>query len=214
MDLTCFKLSCRLLIALIYSCLQKHALINRVQGALSPEDQQFLLGLPSSPEDKFYPTLLPIKSVGVQGDCRTYSYVVALSANKEPEDWSNLMRLAKVIPRVCHNVNRVCYAFGKPIQFPIQDVTPTLLSRQVLSTLREADHRAQTILTETGHHASVAQMPIILIPIHFDRDVVSRQPSCQRSVVIRTFITHDFMTGVPAQPNKQIPMEVSRNSNT
>ena len=54
----------------------------------------------------------------------------------------------------------------------------------------------------------VSQMPIILLPLHFDRDPILRLPSCQRSIVIRTFITNDFMTGIPATPGKQIPEEV------
>ncbi len=50
-------------------------------------------------------------------------------------------------------------------------------------------------------------MPIVLIPIHFDRD--ESTPSCQRSIVIRTFITSDFMTGVPAVPGIQLPLNVT-----
>lgn len=52
-------------------------------------------------------------------------------------------------------------------------------------------------------------MPVILTPLHFDRDPLQKQPSCQRSVVIRTFITSDFMTGVPATPGSDIPVEVT-----
>ena len=55
---------------------------------------------------------------------------------------------------------------------------------------------------------SLSQMPVVLIPIHFDRDPLSRVPSCQRSVVIRTFITNDFMTGVPATPDIELPEKV------
>lgn len=51
-------------------------------------------------------------------------------------------------------------------------------------------------------------MPIILTPLHFDRDPLQKQPSCRRSVVIRTFITSDFMTGIPATPGNHIPEEV------
>ena len=54
----------------------------------------------------------------------------------------------------------------------------------------------------------VSQMPIILVPLHFDRDPVLRLPSCQRSIVIRTFVTNDFMTGIPATPGKEIPENV------
>ncbi len=48
----------------------------------------------------------------------------------------------------------------------------------------------------------------VLIPIHFDRSVIEKTTSFQRSVVIRTFRTNDFMTGVPAIPGEDIPMEV------
>ena len=55
---------------------------------------------------------------------------------------------------------------------------------------------------------SITQMPIILLPLHFDVDPVSRDPHCQRSVVIRPFLTNDFMTGVAAQPGKDLPLNV------
>lgn len=44
-------------------------------------------------------------------------------------------------------------------------------------------------------------MPVVLIPVHFDRDTATRMPSCQRSIVLRPFLTADFMTGLPAVPN-------------
>lgn len=105
--------------------------------------------------------------------------------------------------------SRVCYIFGGAVPYPVHDITPTFLTPIVLSTLRQVDYVAHSILHNSGHMGSISQMPIILVPIHFDRDVVSRNPSCQRSAVIRTFITHDFMTGIPATPNKHLPLVVS-----
>merc|ERR1711862_1073834 len=70
-------------------------------------------------------TLLPFKTVGVQGDGRTYSYPCVLSG-ASPPDWPSLFKLAKLIPKVCHNVNRVCYAFGGPVEGPYTCITPTL----------------------------------------------------------------------------------------
>lgn len=55
----------------------------------------------------------------------------------------------------------------------------------------------------------ITQMPIVLIPVHFDIDPLLRDPFCQRSVVLRPFLTNDFMTGVAAQPSKDIPLEVN-----
>lgn len=43
-------------------------------------------------------------------------------------------------------------------------------------------------------------MPVVLIPVHFDRDPANRIPSCARSIVLRPFLTSDFMTGVPILP--------------
>lgn len=55
----------------------------------------------------------------------------------------------------------------------------------------------------------IAQMPVVLLPLHFDRDPVDRKPSCQRSIVLRPFLTSDFMTGVPAIPGTdKLPFEV------
>lgn len=187
---------------------RQHPLIGRIQKATSEDEQQFLVKV--GEQYKLTCTLLPIRSVGVQGDCRTYSYVVALSSNDEPTNWHDLARLAKTIPRICHNVNRVCWVFGKQVQYPVNEITPTTLTPQVLSILREADARAQKILHESNYSSKVSQMPVILIPIHFDRDTVLRQPqpSCQYSIVLRTFVTEDFMTGVPVTINDQIPLDV------
>ena len=51
-------------------------------------------------------------------------------------------------------------------------------------------------------------MPVVLLPLHFDRDPITRDPSCQRSVVVRPFITRDFMTGVAARPGKDLPEDL------
>lgn len=187
---------------------RQHPLISKIQQATSEDDQQFLIRI--GDEYKLTSTLLPIRSVGVQGDCRTYSYVVALSSNEEPTNWRDMARLAKTIPRICHNINRVCWVFGSAIQYPINEITPTTLTPQVLSILREADYKAQTILQESNYANRISQMPVILIPIHFDRDTVLRQPqpSCQYSIILRTFVTEDFMTGVPVTINDQVPSEV------
>lgn len=56
---------------------------------------------------------------------------------------------------------------------------------------------------------NVSQIPVVLLPLHFDRDIALRKPSCQRSIVIRPFLSNDFMTGVPALPGKDVPIEVS-----
>ena len=56
-----------------------------------------------------------------------------------------MLFIGKILPKVCQNVNRVVYAFGGLIQFPVQDITPTYLTSIILSTLRQADHLAHEV---------------------------------------------------------------------
>lgn len=184
---------------------KRHALLNRVESVTSEEERQELKRI--SGKQKIAATLLPIRSVGVQGDCRSYSYVAGLSSESDP-DWQDLMFLAKLIPRICRNVNRVCYVFGGLVKESIPDLTPTYLTNNVVGSLRHADDVASTVLQNCGHWETVSQMPVVLLPLHFDRDQALRIPSCQRSIVLRPFITSDFMTGLPAVPGQQIPVEV------
>jgi GMP synthase (glutamine-hydrolysing) len=66
------------------------------------------------------------------------------------------------------------------------------------------------ILHEFNLVKSISQMPVVLIPLHFDRDPVDRKPSAQRSIVLRPFSTNDFMTGSPIIPGSaQLPLPVS-----
>ncbi|XP_036609455.1 GMP synthase [glutamine-hydrolyzing] [Trichosurus vulpecula] len=182
-----------------------HTLLQRVKACTTEEDQEKLMQITSLHSLSAF--LLPIKTVGVQGDCRSYSYVCGISSKDDP-DWESLMFLARLIPRMCHNINRVVYVFGPPVKEPPTDVTPTFLTTGVLSTLRQADFEAHNILRESGRAGKISQMPVILTPLHFDRDPLQKQPSCQRSVVIRTFITSDFMTGIAATPGNELPVEV------
>lgn len=80
-----------------------HALVNRVKASLSDSEQEMLHRM--SLERQLHALLLPVRTVGVQGDCRTYSYVAAISSN-QPPNWPSLFQLTKLISKICHNVNR------------------------------------------------------------------------------------------------------------
>lgn len=86
-----------------------------------------------------------IKLFCVLGDKRSYSYVVGLSSDIEP-NWQDMIFLAKLIPRILHNVNRVCYIFGGHVNYQVNDITHTLLSSYTLSQIRQADHLANEVI--------------------------------------------------------------------
>jgi len=183
-----------------------HILLEKIKQSLSESEHSRLEQFTS--KSKFYTSTVPIKSVGVQGDCRSYSRVACISG---PPDWENLAFLAKLIPRICHSINRVCYVIGEPIKethFP-DDTTPTTLSTHALEQLRECDYIAHKIMKDNNCESKLSQMPVVLLPLHFDREPYSTKVgSCQRSIVLRPFISKDFMTGVAAIPGNHIPVDV------
>jgi len=146
--------------------------------------------------------LLPILSVGVQGDGRSYSHPVALYYEAAQKDfpWADLLFLTGLIPRLFHHVNRVVLMFGKP---PTSGpaITPTHLTPDVLDELREADAIVNEELATHDLLRKISQVPVVLVPLPFDK------PG-HRSIIIRTLITNDFMTGRVAVPGVDIPESV------
>eukprot|EP01117_Protostelium_nocturnum_P008800 TRINITY_DN3153_c0_g2_i1.p1 TRINITY_DN3153_c0_g2~~TRINITY_DN3153_c0_g2_i1.p1 ORF type:complete len:659 (+),score=143.73 TRINITY_DN3153_c0_g2_i1:193-2169(+) len=152
----------------------------------------------SSLSEGIYATLLPIKTVGVQGDARSYRYLCGLSGK---QNWENLLKLAQIIPQICHNVNRVVYLFGdNSVEGPITEITPTFLSKDVINQLQDADAIVNRHLYQRNLVNKLSQVPCISFPIPFGKNG-------NRSIAIRTFITNDFMTGVVAQPGKEMPLD-------
>jgi len=88
-------------------------------------------------------------------------------------------------------------------------VTHTFISKYTLGQVRQADYIVNAILHESNLLTSISQMPVVLIPLHFDRDPVDRKPSAQRSIVLRPFCTNDFMTGKPVIPgSEKLPIHI------
>ena len=142
--------------------------------------------------------ILPIRSVGVQGDERSYGFATCLSEKSvekstDSVNWPQLFKLAKEIPKVIHKVNRVVYCFGGG--FSDVHLVESYMSRANLALLREADAVVNDILLNNQLTVKLSQVPVVLIPITF-----SAEKDDKRSIVLRPFITSDFMTGTPAVP--------------
>ncbi len=152
-------------------------------------------------DDAVIAKLLPIKTVGVQGDGRTYSYAVGLSTagdGSQAPNWQKLFALAREIPKQVHQINRVAYIFGAEVSQVPQEITPTHLDLETIEQLRKADHLVNEALAKHGLLRTLSQVPVILAPLPFDT-------KGNRSVVLRPFITNDFMTGLPAVPGQDLP---------
>jgi len=82
----------------------------------------------------------------------------------------------------------------------IKTITPTALSTEVIHQLQQADDIVYQILMQYDLLIKLSQVPIILFPCDFGE--------CgKRAICVRTFITNDFMTGVPAVPDVHIPLQ-------
>ncbi len=142
-------------------------------------------------------TVLPVRSVGVQGDERTYGYVAVLSGKFS---WERLKAASIEIPKRVHAVNRVCWLVKGTAGTP--RVVPTALARDTLDLLREADARASAALRREAPRARLAQLPIILLPVSLG--------AAGRAIVLRPFVTNDFMTGRAAIVGKELPLACVR----
>lgn len=184
--------------------------------------QDLLRSIVSNFSPNFDCILLPIKSVGVQGDRRSYSYVAALTFCKknEPIPWDKIHYLAKILPNEVQNVNRVVFVFHETTTHLIKDITVTHINEATIEIVQKADKIVYQTLRGLNSLDKpnpllkdslkcIEQMPVVLVPIHFNRFFTLPQifPSTKRSIVLRPFLTRDFMTGEPALPGKDIPFE-------
>ena len=147
--------------------------------------------------EKYVGSVLPVRTVGVQGDGRSYKYLAGVSGSA---NWLELFELAQKIPRTIHSINRIVYLFGEKITAPVREITPTRISKESVEQLRHADTIVNEILRHYALLETISQVPVILFPVSFGE-------KGNRSIGIRTMITRDFMTGVPALPGDQMPLQ-------
>merc|ERR1719410_1974954 len=111
------------------------------------------------------------------------------------------MEFARLIPKVCHNVNRVVYCFGGSAPGPYSRITQTLPGREALDQLRAADDVVNRALIKHDLTTKLSQVPVVSFPVDMScSDERLGLATARRSIAIRTFITNDFMTGTPAEP--------------
>lgn len=171
---------------------------------MTPLDADIVSALRGYSTDRIHASLLACRTVGVQGDSRSYAGLVGLSstaaaAPADSPNWHSLFHLAKEIPKRVHGVNRVVYVFGAPLtEGHYRSITRTLLTPDAIAQLQQADEIVNRILLQFHLIKSLSQVPVILFPIDFSQ--AGEDNAGKRSICIRTFITNDFMTGVPALP--------------
>lgn len=127
-------------------------------------------------------SVLPVKSVGVQGDERSYAHPAVVRGIC---DWALLEKLSTAITNKVQSVNRVVFALktGSSLDYKLIKAG---INRERLDKLRKVDHIVTTALRSSGEYDTIWQLPVVLLPL-----VNSAGGEC---VVIRPIVSQEAMT--------------------
>jgi GMP synthase (glutamine-hydrolysing) len=127
--------------------------------------------------------LLPVRSVGVQGDARSYRRVLAL--NRIPCA-SDIEKLAPDLTNRRSDINRVVAFCGGKAGLGDLRVFAASIDKDRLNILREADAIVREFCFKTGFDDKVWQFPVVLLPVG--------TKAARESIVLRPINSVDGMT--------------------
>jgi GMP synthase (glutamine-hydrolysing) len=135
----------------------------------------------------FSGVLLPVQSVGVQGDARTYRKVVALRSERSRFDYGRMQELSTALCNVHTETNRVIVLMAGISGLRLGDarIGRKTITRERVEILRQADFAVRTAMEEKGLTDAVWQFPVVLAPISFGGGEI---------IVLRPVNSEDGMT--------------------
>jgi|CXWL01.1.fsa_nt_gi GMP synthase (glutamine-hydrolysing) len=164
-------------------------------GGPTADEIRALAGFVAEHQPAYEATILPVRTVGVQGDQRSYRYLAVVAGQRHGPDWDALFTLGNRLANRFDTVNRTAYLLS-------HDEIPRDLEHRSLAVepttadlLRELDARVTARLTLPA----ISQTFAVLLPVG---------RGGRFSVAIRTIVTGDFMTGRPARVGEEIPAGV------
>ena len=125
----------------------------------------------------------PIRSVGVQGDGRTYSEVAAVRGRL---DYKQLAEISTALCNIGRIYNRVItYVAGNVAEMRRGHVRPATMDPARIDLLREADYVVKKVMQAKRLTQTVWQFPTVLIPVSF---------AGGETIVLRPVNSEDGMT--------------------
>jgi GMP synthase (glutamine-hydrolysing) len=130
---------------------------------------------------------LPLRSVGVQGDFRSYAHPTLLWGGLRTHGM--LSEVSSLITNTQRESNRVTYLLGCRVHQAsrVWRAHPALLTRERITVLQEADGRVRQWLRDENLTAAVWQFPVVLLPLAADQ-------SAGETIVLRPVESEDGMT--------------------
>lgn len=150
--------------------------------------------------EKFYQfqaTQIPIRTVGVQGDGRTYRQAVALSG---PVDYELLQEISTSLCNDGTLHNRVIFLIaGNESDLRYAKTKEACINEERLSLLRSADFVVRSIMERRGLLEAVWQFPVVLVPLSF---------ASGETIVLRPVSSEDGMTADFTRLNEAVLREI------
>jgi GMP synthase (glutamine-hydrolysing) len=142
--------------------------------------------------------VLPVQSVGVQGDGRTYRHALVLFAEEPCDPPEEYWKLAVSIPNTNPDFNRVllCTSQSAVTDFVLM---PGSVTRDRADLLREADAIVHDEMVSAKLYDSIWQFPVVLLPCGITAG--------GQSIVLRPIGSTDAMTADAIR----LPLVVLRN---
>ncbi len=132
----------------------------------------------------FKAKVLPVKSVGVQGDERSYKHPVLLYGGQL--DWDALSNLGSQMTNQFSEINRVVFGLNNS-DFGTLTTHNSYLTKERISVLQEADKIVMDYIKEAKIDRDIWQFPTVLVPLGLD----SQGGEC---VVLRPVNSEEAMT--------------------
>jgi GMP synthase (glutamine-hydrolysing) len=129
---------------------------------------------------------LPVKSVGVQGDFRTYSFPASIKINNILKDFPGWETFDKMSSYITNNVRDVNRAILQIFEKKQCNLLKAYCDKSRLDMVREVDAIVLDELKKSGWYSKIFQHLTINIPY------ASKSDSC--SIVLRPVVSEDVMT--------------------
>jgi len=140
---------------------------------------------------------LPIRSVGVKADLRSYEHPVLLTGN---EPWDRILEVAGTILAEIKGINRCIWNLTGNLPTSVRSL-PATTTRERLELLQDVDHIVMNALVSHGVYDSIWQCPTVMVPLEIDG-------RGSELVIIRPVHSQRAMTASPAKLSAELINEL------
>jgi GMP synthase (glutamine-hydrolysing) len=138
--------------------------------------------------------IVPVRTVGVQGDERSYSQLLAVEGFADAEAAGAFARRITNEHRAINRVAVVAYRRGGPGLAGLA-IRPATLTRERIARLRQADDLVTRVVRKHGLYDAIWQFPVAMLPLGA---AAGRETIVLRPVNSRDGMTADFAKLPPA----------------